>query len=155
MASPFLAFANAYLLVEEPGVPSIVNGRVTSTPPTTYLLEVYLRRDPSINTLESIGTSGLTSIYKGYGLRATTVASGFDITTAPGTGPIWSNLGATPPTYLSHGMVVDLWFKDTPRPLRAVIRELAGRYGGAGIDTLVAQYTEGLPITLSIGDVTE
>ena len=167
MASPLLAYANSYLLIEAKGAPTVSNGRIVASSIGRYLVQCYLTRQDSTGTTTGgdhvpgqlspgdtlPGSSGDVYLYRGYGLRYKAVDSGY----ALGEGLIpsgsWiSLLSNTKPQWISGG-VSGQHLQGNEQVKFMTIERASGKYGGTGIDSTVSVNIGGIPLTIRSGDL--
>lgn len=165
MTSPLLPYANAYLVVVQRGAPEIVDGRVTTTAGSIYLVECYLKRQDSTGTNTGAdylptqlnpgsalpGASGEVYLYRGYALRQAIAPNGYNpVNDALPSGLAWREVSNG---LLTPGLdCVHLQGGEPPKPCR--VERNTGRYGGAKIDEIVASSIGGVPIIVRSGDFT-
>ena len=167
MSSPLLPYANAYVLVESLGATTVVSGRITTSAGTKYLVQCYLTKQISTGTETGgeyrplraspgsnlPGASGDIYLYRGYALRFAQVASGYALgDTIPTTG--WTDLvSTTKPVWLKAGITVQHQQGSEPISSECIIEDVAGRYGGAGIDQIVSISVGGIPLVIRSGNI--
>ena len=165
MASPLLAYVNAYLVFTSEGTPEIANGRVVASGGQRYIVEAFLTRQDGTSTSTGAdyypsrsnpgemmpGSGGGVSVYRGYGLRYASVGDGFDIDVdgVPSSG--WTVLNASNvPAWLVNG--VQCVHKQGREPAKVCgVEFVTGKYGGSGIDQLVSDEVGGIPLVVYSG----
>jgi hypothetical protein len=167
MTSPLLDYANGYLLVRQQGTPSIVNGRVQQTAGTTYLVQCYLKRQDSTGTSTGAdyvpvqsrggaaidGASGQIYLYRGYALRYAVVSSTYDLEALSLTGVTFSAFTFTSvPEWLVAG-VSGSHKQGREKVAYFSVETCGGKFGNSGIDELINNNIEGIPIVIRSGQV--
>ncbi len=168
MISPLLPFVNSQLLVNEPGVPEISEGRVTATEGSLFLVECYLKRQdgtgtttgadylPQISSPQSKfpGASGDVYLYRGYALRYVEVPEDFVVNSSVPPSSGWTTLlPESLPSWLAPGAVcTHVQGGETIK--NSKVERSTGEYGGRGIDSIVGSSIVGVPIVVRSGDLT-
>ena len=165
MASPLLEFANGLIKTQTQGSVSMVNGRPTAAPGTTYVIRCYIKRIqytgvtsgsrklPLESQLEGRmlpGASGDQFYYRGYALQKLLLPVGVD----------WlGNLSAytfnnitTQEAFLLPGKEVEFKFGNDP-VMKATIQRSSGVFGGDGIDEILYPALGGVQIQLTGSEV--
>lgn len=155
MSSPLDFIANAWLALSTPGVPSVIDGRITSTPGTLYAVRLYLVRQDSTRTStgwsspgsELPGASGNITLQRGWalGYAPWTLDTAWPTSLTP-------LLTTTQPDWLDDGVPATLHAGRKP-PAACTILSAYGRYSGAGIDDIVSREVGGVPLILQVGEV--
>jgi hypothetical protein len=150
MSSPLAFIANAHLVIREQGVPTAVNGRITTTPGATYAVRLYLVRQDSkgVDTGWSetasdsmlSGASGPVRLRRGYALGYAAWTPG-----APWPTSVTGLSPTSRPAWLQDGLVCTL-HNGTEPPTQCELLATTGRYGGEGIDAMVAVELGGIPV---------
>jgi hypothetical protein len=155
MSSPLDFIANAWLTLSAPGVPSVVDGRITSTPGALYAVRLYLVRQDSTRT--STGWSSLGDQLPGASGNIT-LQRGWALSYAPWTlDTPWPTsltplLTTTQPDWLDDGAPATLHAGRKPSTTCTILSAY-GRYSGAGIDDIVSAEVGGIPLILQVGEV--
>jgi hypothetical protein len=167
MASPLLEYINGSILITSTGVPSIVNGRVTVTSSTKYLVQAYLVRQQSTGTTtggdyiptqgnpgETLpGSSGIVYLYTGYAIRYGSVSNTYKLTDAIPSNITWINLdGTNTPTWLQPGISCD-HLQGNEQVKFSKIERISGKYGNTAIDAIINKEIGGIPIVIRSGEV--
>jgi hypothetical protein len=167
MTSPLLPYANSYLLLESAGVPTVSDGRITTTTEGKFLVHCYLTRQDSTGTTTGAdyiptqaspgntlpGSSGDVYLYRGYALRYAEVDDEYELGDAlPATNSWVSLLSTTKPDWLDAG-VSGKHLQGSEQPKYTVIERATGKYGGTNIDVTVSVNIGGIPITVRSGDL--
>jgi len=166
MASPLAPYVNSYLLLEDTGVPEVVNGRIVVGGGQKYVVECFLTRMeekvtstgadylPSDITAKKImpGVGGDVYIYRGYGLRYVIAPTGYTIANGSTGLSGWIELRSiTKPNWIAPGSKG--YHLQGAEPVKYTrIERPSGVYGGAGIDAIVSENIRGIPITIRSGD---
>lgn len=167
MASPFLDYANGWLLIGVGNTPSIVNGRVVQGVGSYRVVECYLKRQQSTGTstgadyilsqtqsnLKTGSAGGMVFLYRGYALRYATL----------NTEPNFETLNVSALTYTQFDLVNGAsWMitgvtgdhrQGTDKPAYFAFESVGGKFGDAGVDQIVNDSIEGIPIVIRSGQV--
>lgn len=167
MTSPLLPYANALLLIGVDGVPSISGGRVVVSTGSWRVVECYLKRQDSTGTntgadyvlgdtqanLRTGSAGGRAYLYRGYALRYAS------LTTEPNFGTLdkstLSFVDVNPvqgESWLINGSS-GLHRQGIEKPAYFVFESIGGRFGGGGIDEIIGDSIQGLPIVINSGQV--
>jgi hypothetical protein len=161
MASPLAFIANAHLVINAPGAPTMENGRITSTPGQLYAIRLYLARqdsagittgweyEPRRSDKGSVmsGAGGIVALHRGYALTWSTYTDGALLPTGGS-----EILSSTVPSFLFSGQEGVL-YNGRRGALHCYIESVHGRYGGAGIDEMISKEVRGVPVQLRVGEV--
>lgn len=167
MTSPLLTYVNAWLLISVSGAPSIVGGRVTTTAGTYRIVQCYLKRQQSSGTstgadyifsqtasnLRTGSAGGSVYLYRGYALRYATLT----------TQPNFSTLDVNGLTYIDFDLPSSPeWMvngssgqhrQGGEKPAYFEFEFVGGKFGDAGIDQIINNSIEGIPIVVRSGQV--
>lgn len=167
MTSPLLPYANAYLLIEERGVPTNVNGRIVASVSSKKLVQCYLKRQDSAGTSTGAdyvptrtgngdvlpGVSGDVYLYRGYALRYATVSNTYDLMDVVPSSLVWTTFVSTSvPTWFGAG-VSGKHRNGNEKTKYMVIERCTGKYGGTSIDQIISENIGGVPLVIYSGDV--
>jgi hypothetical protein len=167
MTSPLLPYANGYLLIAQQGTPSVVQGRITQTPGTNYLVQCYLKRQDSAGTstgadympLQSGSSNGLTGaggqiyLYRGYALRYASVGSSYNLDTLSLSGLTFAEFNVTNvPSWLRAGIEAR-HRQGAEKSAYCIIETASGKFGNDAIDDLINENIGGIPLVIRSGQV--
>lgn len=167
MASPLAPYAFSYLLIAQVGAPTIVGGRITMAETSKYLVKCYFSRQDSSGTTTGAdyvptktspgemlpGVSGQVYLYRGYGLQYVGVGSDYELgeDVIPVSG--WVTLASdNVPVWLHDGIECECLHGNS-RAKYAKIEKMTGKYGGLGIDKIISDSIQGIPLTITCGDL--
>lgn len=167
MASPLAPYAFSYLLIAQVGAPTIVGGRITIAETSKYLVKCYFSRQDSSGTTTGAdyvptktspgemlpGASGQVYLYRGYGLQYVQVVDGYELgeDVIPVTG--WATLASSDvPNWLHDGVECECLHGNEAAKY-AKIEKMSGKYGGLGIDQIISASIQGIPLTITCGEL--
>jgi hypothetical protein len=161
MSSPFLPYAKSYVLLGQEGAPTVVDGRFVSTEEQKYLVHCYLGRvdvatdypNATSKLPDFSGASGVSYVYRGFALRYAPVPALYVLGETGLDGLNWTTLSAANrPEWLSPG-ATGRHLQGNEKTKQCRIVRATGRYGGLGIDELMSNSINGLPVTILSGDI--
>lgn len=166
--SPLLPYANALLVVDATGAPSIQDGRIVAAQSDRYLIRCYLSRQDSTGVTTGAdyypsqgapgetlpGTSGVVYLYRGYGLQYTSVALDYELGIDPVPSTGWTTLSSgSKPVWLAAGAQVQ-HSQGGEVPKYGKLERVTGKFGGSNIDQTISVNIGGIPLVIRSGDVT-
>lgn len=167
MTSPLLPYANGWLLVGVGGTPGISNGRVIQTVGSYRVVQCYLKRQQSTGTntgadyvlsqtssnLRTGSAGGSVYLYRGYALGYAALA----------TEPDFGGLNVNGLTYTEFDFINGAsWMiaggggqhrQGTEKPAYFEFESVGGKFGDAGIDEIINNSIQGIPIVIRSGQV--
>jgi hypothetical protein len=164
MGSVLSEYANSYLLIDSGGVPSIIDGRISSGSGDKYLVECYLKREErregeyigsrsGSSRFALDGASGNIYFYEGYALRYGRVSSNYEIEGLNLSGIVWNELGeGIVPRWIRSG-VSGKHRQGVEKAGVFTIEVASGRYGNEGIDKIINKEIGGIRIRIRTGQV--
>jgi hypothetical protein len=167
VASPLAPYINGRFLTKAVGTVTKVDGRFIETPPSYYLVKLFIKRaqyggvsSGSRNIpLESQlggemlpGASGDQFYYRGYALEYSTVNAGWDIINGDESVLTFTQV-TEQADWLLPGAVGEFKFGDDPIMPAARIQRSSGVFGGLGIDQIVYQEIGGVEVQLTGGEL--
>lgn len=167
MTSPLMPYAYSYLLITATGAPSVVNGRIVMAEGSKYLVQCYFSRQDSSGVTTGAdyyptkgspgetlpGASGQVYLYRGYGLQYVQVIDGYELgeDVIPVTG--WATLVSSDvPDWLYDGVECECLHGNEAAKY-AKIEKMSGKYGGLGIDQIISASIQGIPLTITCGEL--
>jgi hypothetical protein len=162
MASPLLPYVNSRLLVIADGIPSVTDGRISSTPSAYYLVKAFMKRiqysgvssgsrkiplESQLDGQMLPGASGDQFYYRGYSLLYATVPSTFVLGVSSESGLALTQV-KTQPEWLLPGREVQFKIGQDP-VMNARIQRSSGIFGGIGIDGIIYREIGGVELQLT------
>ena len=167
MASPLAPYINGRLLVPGQGAVTVVNGRLTQAPSSSYLVKLFVKRaqyggvssgskklplESQLDGRMLPGGSGDQFYYRGYALEWVTVADTWDLETSDETGLVFQQV-TTQYDWLATNTACKFRFGDDPIMSEDKIQRSSGVIGGECIDSIVYSEIGGVEIQLTSGEL--
>ena len=167
MTSPLLPYANSWLLINVTGNPSVIDGRVTQSVLSYRIVQCYLKRQQSTGTstggdyilsqtqtnLETGSAGGVVYLYRGYALGYVILNTKPNFNTFNVNGATYTpfNLTNNVSWMISGG--TGLHRQGMEKPAHFSFESVGGKFGDLGVDQIVNQSIEGIPIVVRSGQV--
>ncbi len=155
------------MLTDWLGVPGVYDGRIAMGESLRYVIQVFCKRegrpselpDADLRGQQIPGASGFSNQYSGYALRVADVSSdstyeldGSRTIQQNSSGLTFQDISGHY-DYLGNGLRGQIQLGlDAPRAYQ--ITNMGGVYNGSGIDELIYSEVQGVPIRMTIGQVT-
>lgn len=167
MTSPLLPYANSWLLINIGNTPSVVNGRVVQSVISYRIVQCYLKRQQSTGTstggdyvlsqtqanLETGSAGGVVYLYRGYALGYIALNTKPDFNTFNVSGSSYTPFNLTNSVPWMTSGVTGLHRQGIEKPAHFSFESVGGKFGDLGVDQIVNEAIEGIPIVIRSGQV--
>lgn len=167
MTSPLLEFANAYIFLDSQDDVTVVNGRLTTVSNSRVVLRAFLKREsgaaggvvPAVTVQDTSplpGTNGQGFRHSGYVLQYGVLQNPSTPDEMPTTwlditGPF--PVGSMPDVAFQPGRAGSILLGTSEALEPCVIESSSGKFSGGGIDEVVYEEVQGIPVLVIAGRV--